>query len=232
MKIVILGAGAIGGYFGARLLEAGRAVTFLVRPGRAERLRQAGLQVRSVFGDVNIPRPPTVLADAVTPADLVILSCKAYDLDDAIKSLAPAVGPGTAVLPLLNGMAHLDRLEEAFGASRVLGGQCVIGATLDPDGTIRHLNDAHALTFGERVGGLSPRVAAIAEAMAGATFLPRASEHILTEMWEKWVFLASLAAASCLMRAPVGDIVAAPGGREVHAGPRGGMPRDRGRLRV
>src|ERR1700710_814275 len=127
MRILVVGAGAVGGYFGGRLLQAGRDVTFLVRPRRAAELAQAGLVIKSPAGDVTLPQPPTVLADAISqPFDLIILSCKAYDLPDAITAFAPAVGPQTAILPLLNGMAHLDRLEAAFGADKALGGQCVI----------------------------------------------------------------------------------------------------------
>lgn len=219
MRVLVVGAGAIGGYFGGRLAEAGRHVTFLVRPARAQRLAESGLQVKSRFGDLAIANPPTVLAsDIREPFDLVLLSCKAYDLDDAMGSLAPAVGPRTAVLPLLNGMAHLDRLDERFGRERVLGGLCAIGATLDPSGTVRHLNDLHIFTYGERDGGRSARAAAIETLTAGANFTARASTEILLEMWEKWVFLAALAAGTSLMRSSVGDVVAAPGGTDLLLG--------------
>lgn len=215
MRVCVVGAGAIGGYFGGRLLEAGRDVTFLVRPARAQKLAADGLRVKSAFGDIHITEPPTAVAGAVAGAfDLVILSCKAFDLEDAMTAMAPAVGPATAILPLLNGMAHLDRLAERFGEGRVLGGQCVIAATRGADGDVIHLNDSHALTFGELDGSSSERVRAIATTMAGAKFDARASEAIRLEMWEKWVFLASLAAGTSTMRAGVGAIVAAPGGRE------------------
>ena len=158
MRFLVVGAGATGGYFGGRLLEAGRDVTFLVRPARAERLAAAGLTITSPAGNVTLPSPPTVLAaDLRTPFDVVILSCKAYDLDGAIESFAPAVGPDTAVVPLLNGMRHLDALDARFGADRVLGGSCFISAKLDEGGRIAHVSDIHRLTFGERAGG-RPRV--------------------------------------------------------------------------
>lgn len=210
MKILVVGAGAIGGYFGGRLLNAGRDVTFLVRPRRAAELAKTGLAVRSRFGDVDIPAPPTVLAEALRGGfDLIILSCKAYDLRAAADSFAPAVGPDTAILPLLNGIGHLDTLTARFGESRVLGGLCMISTTLDADGRILHLNDLHALAFGERDGALSARAQAIAQTMAGAGFEMRLSAAILQEMWEKWVFIAAGAGITCLMRATVGDIVAA-----------------------
>ena len=212
MRFLVVGAGATGGYFGGRLLEAGRDVTFLVRPARAERLAATGLTIASPAGNVTLRSPPTVLAAELrTPFDAVILSCKAYDLDGAIESFAPAVGPDTAVVPLLNGMRHLDALDARFGADRVLGGSCFISAKLDEGGRIAHVSDIHRLAFGERAGGRSPRVEAIAAAMAGAKFEAVASDKIVLVMWEKWVFLASLAGITCLTRSAVGDIVAAGG---------------------
>jgi 2-dehydropantoate 2-reductase len=219
MRILVVGAGAIGGYFGGRLIEAGRDVTFLVRPRRAAELSSSGLTIRGAAGDLTLPAPPTILADALgAPFDLVLLSCKAYDLDGAIAAFAPAVGSATAILPLLNGMRHLDVLEARFGRERVLGGQCYIAATLDESRAIVHLNNDHELSFGEGAGGRSARIDAIAGEMAGVRFKARPSEQIVQEMWEKWVFLATLAGGTCLMRAAIGDIVAAPAGRDFMLG--------------
>jgi len=210
MKILVVGAGSIGGYFGGRLLEAGRDVTFLVRAHRAAQLAHSGLQIRSALGDVSLRAPPTVAAEALrAPFELVLLSCKAYDLRGAMDSFAPAVGPETAILPLLNGMAHLDVLEARFGAARVLGGLCLISSTLEPDGRIVHLNEQHAVCFGEREGVRTERAHAIESALSGARFDARCSDIILQEMWEKWVFIAATAGITCLMRATIGDIVAA-----------------------
>ena len=214
MRILVVGAGAVGGYFGGRLLEAGCNVTFLVRPKRAAQLAENGLVIKSRFGNVTLKAPPTVQASKLhRDFDLIVLSCKAYDLDAAIDSFAPAIGPGTAILPLLNGMRHLDLLDERFGAARVLGGQCLISAKLDDRGSILHLNDSHLLTFGEREGNRSPRIDGIAAEIGKAKFELRASSVILLEMWEKWVFLATLAAITCLMRSAIGDIEAAGGAR-------------------
>ncbi|MGF3021194.1 2-dehydropantoate 2-reductase [Methylobacterium aquaticum] len=219
MRVLVVGAGATGGYFGARLAAAGRDVTFLVRPARAARLGEGGLSVRSPLGDFRVDRPKTVTADTIPgPFDLVLLSCKAYDLAGALDDVAPAVGAGTVVLPILNGLAHLDALDARFGSERVLGGSCAIAATLSPEGEIVQMSDLHALTFGERDGTRAERIATIAAVMEGAGFTARRSEKILLEMWEKWVFLATLACGTCLMRAPIGDIVAAPGGRDLMLG--------------
>ncbi|MFH6786146.1 MULTISPECIES: 2-dehydropantoate 2-reductase [Methylobacterium] len=219
MRVLVVGAGATGGYFGARLAQAGRDVTFLVREARAARLGAGGLSVKSPLGDFRIDGPKTVTAGTIPgPFDVVLLSCKAYDLAGALDDVAPAVGPDTMVLPILNGMAHLDALDARFGAERVLGGSCAIAATLSPEGEIVQMSDLHALTFGERDGTRSDRIARVAAVMEGAGFTARLSERILLEMWEKWVFLATLACGTCLMRAPIGDIVAAPGGRELMLG--------------
>jgi 2-dehydropantoate 2-reductase len=213
MRILVVGAGAIGGYFGGRLLQAGRNVTFLVRAVRAAQLAAFGLKIASPSGDVMLPAPPTVLRDKIAGTfDLILLSCKAYDLGDAIDSLAPGVGRDTVVLPLLNGMNHLDVLDARLGSDRVLGGQCVISTTLDDQGTIRHLNDRHSLVFGQRDGPRSDRVRSIEAALSGARFDVRASGDIVQEMWEKWVMLATLAGSTCLLRASIGDIVATPDG--------------------
>lgn len=212
MRFLVIGAGATGGYFGGRLLEAGRDVTFLVRPQRAARLAEIGLVIRSDAGNVTLPAPSTVLAGAMRDTfDVILLSCKAYDLESAIDDFAPAVGPNTVVVPLLNGLRHLDVLDGRLGASHVLGGQCLISARLDAEGCIVQLTDSHRLSFGERSGGLSPRVEAVAAAMAGAKFEARASDAIILDMWEKWMVLSTLAGVTCLMRASVGDIVTAGG---------------------
>lgn len=214
MRILMLGAGATGGYFGGRLLQHGRDVTFLARQRRAQQLARDGLVIRSGSGDADLPPPPTVLAaDLRAPYDLILLSCKAYGLQQAMADIAPAVGPQTVILPLLNGMQQLDLLDQRFGAGHVLGGLCFIAATLDGQGVVRHLNDMHGMTFGERDGSTSERMRQISAILVGAGFDARPSQTILQDMWNKWIFLASLAGITCLLRGAIGEIVAAPGGR-------------------
>ena len=236
MKILFLGAGATGGYFGGRMAAAGVDAAFLVRPKRAARLREGPLRIESPMGDLAVP-VAAVTADAIGAHgagayDCVVLSCKAYDLDDAIASITPAVGAQTQILPLLNGMAHLDRLDAAFGADRVLGGLCQIAATLAADGTIRHLNQTHLLVFGARRPDQEPFCAELAREVGRAAFEMRHSDDIVLEMWEKWVMLASLAAVTCLMRATIGDIVAAPHGQAIVTENSRRMRGDRRRRRV
>jgi len=212
MRFLVVGAGALGGYFGGRLLQAGQDVHFLLRPRRAAQLAANGLVIKSPAGNAHIPAPPHVLSDDIdAPFDVVIVGCKAYDLAQTIDSFAAAVGPDTAVIPLLNGMQHLDALAERFGRERVLGGLCLISAVLDDAGTVLHLNDMHALNFGELDGGRSVRVDEIAAAFASANFSSAASDSILQAMWEKWMFIATLAGITTLMRSCVGDIVSAGG---------------------
>ena len=215
MRVLVVGAGAIGGYFGGRMLQAGRDITFLVRPRRATELSSAGLVIKSPHGDVTLKNPPTVQADAIeNKFDAVLLSCKAYDLADAIKSFAPAVGPQTSIIPLLNGMLHLDILDREFGRERVLGGLCAIAATLNEKREVVQLQPMQSLTFGERDGKISERVRAIAEVIKSGDFNGTASENVIQDMWEKWVLLTSLAASTSLMRASLGNILAAPGGKD------------------
>jgi 2-dehydropantoate 2-reductase len=210
MRILVVGAGAVGGYFGGRLLEAKRDVTFLVRESRAKRLAQRGLEIRSPFGDAHLSNPPTITAEELTnPFDLILLSCKAQDLQDAIQSFAPAVGADTVILPLLNGMSHLDDLDARFGSDRVLGGSCFISATRDEEGRIIHFNDTHRLSFGERDGARTARIQKISSTLSHAGLEAHCSIQILRDMWEKWIFIATFAGITCLMRGSIGDIVAA-----------------------
>jgi 2-dehydropantoate 2-reductase len=207
MKILVLGAGGVGGYFGGRLAEAGADVSFLVRPRRAAQLAANGLVIKAPAGDLK-QAVTTVLAEDVKPVyDLVLFTCKAYDLDDAMASIAPAMGGTAAVLPLLNGMKHLDRLEQKFGRPQVLGGAAQIIATLNPAGEIVQMNDIHTLIFGERDAPTSKRCEDLAAIMATAKFTSKLSPDIQLEMWEKFVFLATLAGMTCLMRAGIGPIV-------------------------
>ncbi|HXQ53419.1 MAG TPA: ketopantoate reductase family protein [Stellaceae bacterium] len=212
MRILVLGAGAIGGYFGGRLAEAGSDVTFLVRGRRKQELDANGLVVKSVAGDIAL-RPKTIAAgERAGPYDIVLLSCKSYDLDAAIAAVAPLMGPGSAVVPMLNGLAHIDRLAEALGRGRVMGGAAYISAALEPGGTVRHVGDMHTLAFGELTGETSARAQGLAAEFARTKAKAMLSPDIVQAMWEKLVMLAALAAATTLTRATIGEIMAVPEG--------------------
>ena len=212
MRILVLGAGALGGYFGGRLAEAGADVTFLVRPKRAEAIAKGGLAIQSPVGDFRGP-VKTVQAETLDAGyDAVLFTCKAYDLDSAIAAIRPAMGPDTRVLPVLNGIRHLDALDAAFGKARVLGGTAQIGATLAPDGTIRHMSKFHLLTFGERVPAQANFCGHLARTMEKAKFDARHSPHIMQDMWDKFVMITVVAGMTTLMRGAIGDVVEARDG--------------------
>src|SRR5215218_3543006 len=167
MRILVLGAGAIGGYYGLHLAQAGADVGFLVRPGRAAQLGRDGLAVQT-RGEERRQPVRTLLAGGVDrPFDAVVLTCKAYDLPSAIEAIAPAVGPASVVVPLLNGLAHLDTLDARFGAARVLGGVAYIATSLEPDGTIRHTGPLDTILFGDRSVHLTSPVESLDAAFAG-----------------------------------------------------------------
>ena len=214
MEVLFLGAGATGGYFGGRLLEAGKPVTFLVRSGRAAKLKKHGLVIKSSEGDVNISSPEFT-EKPNKHYDLIVLSCKAYDLNDAIATIKPAVGPNTTIMPLLNGFHHFDSLREAFGEQKVLGSLCIIAATLDNNGRIIHLNDSHTIKYGEFSGERTARIVAIDELFSGIKCPVVSSDNIERDLWEKWVMLSTLAALTCLMRASIGEIATSPGGTDI-----------------
>jgi 2-dehydropantoate 2-reductase len=211
VRVLVLGAGATGGYFGGRLAATGRDVTFLVRPERAHALQRDGLVIESPMG--NVRTAVTVITpDALSGRfDVILLTCKAFDLADAMATLSPAMSGGTCLLPLLNGVRHLDLLDSTFGRERVLGGLAKITATLR-DGAICHLSPLHTLVFGPRHASQQQFAERLASEWQGAGFDAMLSEHIEQEMWEKWVLIATLAGSTCLMRAAIGDIVAEPAG--------------------
>ncbi len=205
MRLLILGAGGIGGYYGARLADAGVDTTFLVRPKRAEAIARDGLVVKSPKGDLTLAAKTVGRDNPGSGYDAIVLSCKAYDLDDAIAAIRPAAD-GAKIIPLLNGLRHLDTLAEAFGAEAVLGGTAVIGVTLDADGTVRHLNTLDGFTFGELRPEQAAFCAALAPELAKGGFDSKHSPSIMQDMWEKFVFLTSSAAMCSLMRGPIGAI--------------------------
>jgi 2-dehydropantoate 2-reductase len=214
MRMLVVGAGSVGGYLGGRLAAAGRDVTFLVRAGRSAQLRTDGLRIVSPHGDLTLA-PKLVLAPEIDgPYDLVLLAVKSYGLDGAIEDCAPAVGPQTMVLPILNGMRHLDTLVARFGEDAVLGGSTRLSTDLDSEGRILQLGDFNDLFFGERNASITPRIEALRDELGSAGFDAILSPDIIGFMWRKWTMLAASGAITCLLRGTIGDIVAAPYGRD------------------
>jgi 2-dehydropantoate 2-reductase len=215
MRILIVGAGAVGGYFGARLAQAGRDVTFLVRPKRAEQIQAQGLRILSPkYGDFTV-RPRTITAAQIASAyDIIFLSVKSYSLAAAIDDFAAAVGSQTVIFPVLNGMHHMDLLTERFGENAVLGGVCFVATEIDSQGRIIQLADFQSLTYGELDGTMTSRIEAVHQVFSGAGFNTAISGDILRDMWQKWVWLGSVGAVTCLLDGNIGEIVAVPGGAE------------------
>jgi 2-dehydropantoate 2-reductase len=216
MRFLSLGAGAIGGYFGGRLLEGGADVSFLVRDRRRAQLSEGGLRIESKFGRFSSHVSALSAAEAGgRPWDVILVTCKAYDLPSAVETLRDLVGTSTTILPLLNGLDHIEILNREFGRERVLGGLAKIAATLRPDGVIEHLNDWRYVTFGEQTGENSWRVATIKAAFDRTSVVATVVPNVMQTMWEKLVHLATVAGMTSMMRAAVGEIAAAPGGSDM-----------------
>ena len=212
MKILFLGAGGIGGLVGGRLAQHGADVTFLVREKRQAQLQADGLRIESPQGNAQV-RVKTLLKSQVgADYDLVVLTAKAYDLDDAIDTLRPALAGEAAILPLLNGIAHIERLNQEFGAARVLGGTARMQVTLTPEGVVRQLNDWQTVTFGEQDGSESARLQTFKGLLAKTGIEAKLSTNIMRELWLKLVHLATVASATCAMRANLGEIARTPEG--------------------
>jgi len=216
MRILVIGAGATGGYFGARLVQAGRDVTFLLRPGRAAAVRAKGIRLTGQGPDEVIPVAVLTADEVDRPYDLVLLTVKNGALESAMDDMAPAVGPGTLIVPFLNGLSHLDRLNQRFGADAVLGGVVIVATTVNQDGDIVRLAPQASLTTGAQPGHETAGLAGAAAALDGVIGFDFAlSDHIIADMWGKWTFIATVGALTCLMRGAVGEIVAQPGGNKL-----------------
>jgi 2-dehydropantoate 2-reductase len=216
LKILILGAGAIGGYVGGRLHQTGADVTFLVRPARREAMERDGLVIKSTKGDITQKVKTVLSASEGGPYDLVLLTPKAYDLDSAIEAIAPAVGANTTIVPLLNGMRHIDVLSAKFGDAKVVGGLARVGVAMGPDGTIHHTSPFAAVSFGER-DAKAPRPALVEldAAIKKSGIDGGLHKNIVQDLWDKWIMLCSLAATCCLMRGTSGDILEADEGQAI-----------------
>jgi 2-dehydropantoate 2-reductase len=217
---LFLGAGGVGGYFGGRLIEAGGDVTFQVRPDRARQLAQQGLVIKSPLGDAVLPAKSIERAEGSGPFDLVILTCKAYDLAQAIEAIAPHVAAGAIVLPLLNGMRHNDDLRQRFGPEQLIGGMCQIESTLSSAGEIVHKSQFARLVFGpfeEYPPGASvQRILSDFAILAGrADMSSKLLDPVDQALWDKWVMISTLGGITCLMRGAVGDVMATKEGREL-----------------
>ncbi|MGG4444440.1 ketopantoate reductase family protein [Brevibacillus fortis] len=207
MKVLVLGAGGIGGYFGGRLVESGVDVTFLVRERRYKQLQERGLRIQSVHGDLLLEQPQLIQAgEEAGPFDVVLLSNKAYTLEESVDAIAPYVSEDTVVIPLLNGIAHMELLWDRFGREHVLGGLCFIETTLNADGDVVQTSPIHDAVFGEWEGGKSERVERMEQAFSKINGTIRASANIQREAWHKYLFIVTFSGITTLMNSAVGPI--------------------------
>lgn len=214
MRILVLGAGGVGGFFGGRLVEKGEDVTFLVRSKRKKQLEERGLVIRSVNGDFSFQPKLITKEDQTAPFDVILFSTKSYHLNEAIQDLKPFVGESTVIIPLLNGIAHVSLLQKEFGEEKVIGGLCFIETTLNDQGEIVQTSAANRLMFGEMKSQDSERIKHISKAFAGTKSSFILSENITQDMWHKYLFITVMSGVTTLMRAPIGPIRESEGGRD------------------
>lgn len=212
MRILVVGAGSTGGFYGASLARHGRDVTFLVREKRAEKLREKGLVVHAHSGTFSL-RPQIVVADEITaPYDLIILTVKSFGLAGAIRDITPAVGENTVILPILNGMKHLTTLRQTFGEDKVIGGLCKIHSTLNDEGEVLQMSALSQLVFGELDGSDSARIQEINQVFTDCGFDNKLSLSVQNDLWEKWLLLSTLGAVTCLSRGNTQQVLQSAGG--------------------
>jgi 2-dehydropantoate 2-reductase len=222
MRILILGAGGTGGYFGGRLVQSGADVTFMVRPERARLLKENGLVIKSPAGNAELQVDTILAGDATQKFDVVLVTCKAYDLKSATEAIEPHVDAGALALPIMNGMAHNDYMRDRLGHGRVVGGIAQISATINALGEIEHLNAAARMVFGafdDQPNHLEvdPVLDELLNVTSKANFASKRADPIDQNLWEKWVMLSTLAGMTTLMRASVGEILSTKGGQDLMA---------------
>ncbi|OLT05719.1 2-dehydropantoate 2-reductase [Pseudonocardia sp. CNS-004] len=214
MRIAVMGTGGVGGYFGARLAQAGHEVAFVARGRQLEALRDHGLRVESPLGDVHLPTVEVTDDPAdISGVDLVLFGVKLWDTQTAAEAVTPLLGDDTAVVSFQNGVVKDDILRAALGAEHVLGGVCYIAATIAEPGLIRHSGTLQKLVFGEYDGALSPRVQQFRDACADSGIDVEVSDRIEQAIWEKFVFLVGLSGTTSTARTTIGPIRSHPRSR-------------------
>lgn len=214
MKFLVVGAGAVGGYFGARLAEKGENVTFLVRKNREDQLRARGLVVHSTHGDVTL-HPKTIRSGQAGTFDVILIGTKAYHLEQVIEDIRPFVHKETVLISMLNGIEHITKLRQAFSYHSVIGGVCFIEATLSETGDIIQKGSSHRFIFGEWNGEKTERILAIEQAFANTNAQVSVVSNILQEMWHKYLFITTVSGVTTLFQQPIGPIREVPMGAEL-----------------
>lgn len=218
MKVTVVGAGGVGGYFGGRLALAGVDVSFLARGEHLDALRSDGLRVRSVRGDFEVSVTATDDPASIGEADYVLVTVKSFDTDRVASLLPSLVGEGTAVVSLQNGVDNEERLAAVVGEDRVLGGAAYIFATITAPGEVTHTGGPASVVVGEWGSGQSRRVASLVEMFRHAEVTAEASEDIRAVLWSKFAFICAQAGATAAVRLPIGEIRTQPAARELFRG--------------
>jgi 2-dehydropantoate 2-reductase len=217
MKIAVLGAGGVGGYYGGLLAHSGQQVTFIARGEHLQAIQEHGLRVESVHGDFEIqPARATDDPAEVGPVDLALVTVKSYNLEAAAEMARPLVGPETAVIPLLNGLDAADRLAAVLGDEPVLAGLTHISSSIVAPGVIRQISPVRRITFGERNGAITPRALHIRDVLAASGAEAIVTPAVEVALWEKFVFIASISGVCCLARQPIGPVLATPETRQLY----------------
>ncbi|MEB5705545.1 ketopantoate reductase family protein [Pantoea anthophila] len=218
MRILMAGAGATGGYFGARLAQAGQDVTFLVRERRFQQLQTNGLVLQTPQGTEKL-EPQLIQARSLSDHyDLIIITVKSFALEQLMEDIAPAVGPDTLIMPILNGMRHIATLQQRFGDDKVIGGLCKINATLGDSGEVIQMTPLHQLYYGALDGNNDARLQRVDAALRTSQVDNRFSDNIMDELWEKWLLLSTLGAVCCLARGDTQQILTTRGGEALLQG--------------
>ncbi|WP_307743300.1 2-dehydropantoate 2-reductase [uncultured Pantoea sp.] len=218
MRILMAGAGATGGYFGARLAQAGQDVTFLVRERRFQQLQMNGLVLQTPQGTEKL-EPQLIQAGSLSGHyDLIMITVKSFALEQLMEDIAPAVGPDTLIMPILNGMRHIATLQQRFGDNKVIGGLCKINATLGDSGEVIQMTPLHQLYYGALDGNNDARLQRVDDALRTSQVDNRFSENIMDELWEKWLLLSTLGAVCCLARGDTQQILTTRGGEALLQG--------------
>lgn len=215
MKVTVVGAGGVGGYFGGRLLQVGVDVTFVARGAHLEALNADGLHVRSILGDFTVPVRATDDPASSGAADYVLVTVKSYDTDRVASMLGPLAGDETAVVSLQNGVDNEERLAAVLGDDRVVGGAAYIFATIAEPGVIDHTGGPASVVLGEWRGGTSARVASLVETFRAANVTADDSSNIRAVLWSKFAFICAQGGVTAAVRLPIGEIRSQPAGREL-----------------
>lgn len=215
MRVLVVGAGAVGGYFGGRLYEKGVDVTFLVREGRQKKIKENGLSIKSVHGDVTIQPKTILVTDTEEPYDIILVGTKSYHFHQAIEDIKPFVGLNTVIIPMLNGIKHLHVLQEVFSENQVLGGLCFVESTVDVNGVIIQTSQTHEFVYGELSGEKTARIIEIDKLFSNTKTTIRKSDTIKKDMWHKYMFISGLSGITTLFRSSIGPIREAEYGLEI-----------------